>query len=92
MSEIDEKKNKIEDLDERLEELENKIQNIEDILDIQDDEEDDNMEAAGRTSQTPVAAAALGGGAVDLDLDTGPFVVTAVLFCLLFAVGFACYK
>nr|BCU99812.1 MAG: hypothetical protein CM15mV30_1080 [uncultured marine virus] len=35
MSEIDEKKNKIEDLDERLEELENKIQNIEDILDIQ---------------------------------------------------------
>ena len=47
MSEIDEKKNKIEDLDERLEELENKIQNIEDILDIQDDEEDDTLTRSG---------------------------------------------
>ena len=59
--------------------------------DAQDDDEtvDKNGVEAG---QAPLATAALGGGTVDLDLDTGPFVVTAAVFFLLFAVGFACYK
>ena len=57
-----------------------------------DDETVDEGGGGMGVNDAPMAAAALGGGTVDLDLDTGPFVATAVTFFLLFAVGFACYK